>query len=645
LSSFTWPPEGGSGGAGVAIYPTFADFPASAPNGTPAIAADTSSLYIYSTTSNTWEFVGPATPVSFGAFGSSPNTDGGSASANVLTLQPADATHPGGISTGAQTLAGVKTFSSAPNFSSLTPSTALALDGSNNLVSSSTTGAELGYVHGVTSAIQTQLNGKQPTLTIGNFTDSTSAADGITVTNGTGAVIGSGTSIAQAQSSGSQNGYLSSTDWTTFNNKQATITTGNLTEATSSVLTITGGTGAVIGSGASIQVKQASGSVSGYLSSTDWTTFNNKQAAGTYLTSVAVASSNGFTGSSSGGATPTITLTTSITGVLKGNGTAISAATAGTDYSAGTSSLATGILKSTTTTGALTIATAGTDYVIPSGSITGTATNITASSNGSLTTLSSLSLPLSQTTGVLPIANGGTDNGSLPVTAGGIIYTDGTKFQNVGAGTANQILQSNGSGAPTWTNAGTNANTAQYSGYYPGSGSNMWSTNSTSYGAFTVNGTIPTITQVTNTNFGTVSNATSSDAGVNFTAPYTGVIKITVGASVTVGNSATEIISLRLYETTTSSVLGYSPAIDFSGGVFNASFPVSLYGYLSVTGGTTYNVVIQGKTTTGSASLEINGVGGDLQLGYVMEYTPASNVITSVSSSLVGALVTYGVYS
>lgn len=56
------------------------------------------------------------------------------------------------------------------------------------------------------------------------------------------------------------------------------ISTGNLTEATSSVLTITGGTGALISS-ASIQVKQASGSQSGFLSSTDWTTFNNKQSA------------------------------------------------------------------------------------------------------------------------------------------------------------------------------------------------------------------------------------------------------------------------------------------------------------------------------------------------------------------------------
>lgn len=50
------------------------------------------------------------------------------------------------------------------------------------------------------------------------------------------------------------------------------------------------------------------------------------------VTAVSVASANGFTGSSSGGATPALTLSTSISGVLKGNGAAISAAVAGTDY-------------------------------------------------------------------------------------------------------------------------------------------------------------------------------------------------------------------------------------------------------------------------------------------------------------------------
>lgn len=66
-------------------------------------------------------------------------------------------------------------------------------------------------------------------------------------------------------------------NWTpTF---EPALTKGNLTEATSSVLTITGGSNAVIGSGTTIQVKQSSATGSGFLSSTDWTTFNNKQNA------------------------------------------------------------------------------------------------------------------------------------------------------------------------------------------------------------------------------------------------------------------------------------------------------------------------------------------------------------------------------
>jgi len=79
-------------------------------------------------------------------------------------------------------------------------------------------------------------------------------------------------------------GKLSNTDWSTFNSKQNALTFGDLTEATSSILTILGGTGAVIGAGASIQVAQASGSTSGYLSSTDWNTFNGKQSALTFST-------------------------------------------------------------------------------------------------------------------------------------------------------------------------------------------------------------------------------------------------------------------------------------------------------------------------------------------------------------------------
>jgi len=94
------------------------------------------------------------------------------------------------------------------------------------------------------------------------------------------------------QSGAASDGYLSSTDWNTFNNKQAALTFGNLTEATSSVLTITGGTGAVIGAGTSIEVKQASGSQDGFLDSADWTTFNNKQNA---LSGTGIVKSTGGT--------------------------------------------------------------------------------------------------------------------------------------------------------------------------------------------------------------------------------------------------------------------------------------------------------------------------------------------------------------
>ena len=80
--------------------------------------------------------------------------------------------------------------------------------------------------------------------------------------------------------------------------KEPTLTKGNLTEATSSVLTITGGTTAVIGAGASIEVKQANTTTSGYLSSADWNTFNNKQTDITGSTDLTV---NSVTSTAQGG--------------------------------------------------------------------------------------------------------------------------------------------------------------------------------------------------------------------------------------------------------------------------------------------------------------------------------------------------------
>jgi len=93
--------------------------------------------------------------------------------------------------------------------------------------------------------------------------------------------------------------------------------------------------GVVIGGGAgAVPTSTAVGTATHVLTSNGAgvaPTFQAPASSGT-VTAVSVASTNGFAGSSSGGATPALTLSTSITGVLKGNGTALSAATAGTDY-------------------------------------------------------------------------------------------------------------------------------------------------------------------------------------------------------------------------------------------------------------------------------------------------------------------------
>ncbi|MCB9062508.1 MAG: hypothetical protein H6622_13380 [Halobacteriovoraceae bacterium] len=65
-------------------------------------------------------------------------------------------------------------------------------------------------------------------------------------------------------------------NFTALLGKEDSITKGDITESTSSVLTITGGSSSVIGSGVTIEVKKSDSSNNGYLSSTDWNTFNNK---------------------------------------------------------------------------------------------------------------------------------------------------------------------------------------------------------------------------------------------------------------------------------------------------------------------------------------------------------------------------------
>lgn len=183
------------------------------------------------------------------------------------------------------------------------------------------------------------------------------------------------------------------------------------------------------------------------------------------VTTVSVVSTNGLAGTvATATTTPAITLSTTVTGILQGNGTAISAA-------------------STTGTGAVVLAASptltapalGTPTALVGTNITGTAAGLTA---GTVTTNANMTgdvTSVGNTTtyaGVVPLNKGGTGtnaasanaafNALSPMTTGGDIIYGGasgvaTRLAN---GSSGQFLKSNGTTlAPTWS-AVTSASTA-----------------------------------------------------------------------------------------------------------------------------------------------------------------------------------------
>lgn len=162
-----------------------------------------------------------------------------------------------------------------------TANTAAAFDASKKLVSSATTDVELGYVHGVTSAIQTQLGTKVDTL----------AAVGA-VPNANGAVI-SGTTLTLEPADATNPGVVTAGAQTFGGAKvfSSTISASNLSGSNTGDVTLAA-VGAIPNanggslSGQALTLQPANTSFPGVLTAADWNTFNGKQAAGNYITAL-----------------------------------------------------------------------------------------------------------------------------------------------------------------------------------------------------------------------------------------------------------------------------------------------------------------------------------------------------------------------
>lgn len=155
--------------------------------------------------------------------------------------------------------------------------------------------------------------------------------------------------------------YYNGTNFTWYNATQTTATLNTFTSALKGLAPASGG------------------GTTNYLRADG--TWSAPVGSGGTVTSVSFVDDNGFEGTiTNPTTTPQITIGTDVTGILEGDGSGMFAATPGIDYTDGTSSLATGILKSTTGTGNISIAVAS-DFPTLNQNTTGNAATVTTNAN------------------------------------------------------------------------------------------------------------------------------------------------------------------------------------------------------------------------------------------------------------------------
>ena len=342
--------------------------------------------------------------------------------------------------------------------------------------------------------------------------------------------------------------------------------------------------GIVYGTGPALAVS-AAGTLGQVLTSAGAGTPTWSSAAAGTVTSVSVVSANGLAGTvATATTTPAITLSTTITGLLKGNGTAISAAASGTDYAPATSG--TSILYGDGS-GGFNNVTIGTGVAFSGGTLSatglgGTVTSVTGTapvvSSGGTTPAISMAAATTSVNGYLTSTDWNTFNGKQP--AGSYLVSGGA--------------------------LGT-----------PSSGT---VTNLTGTASININGTVGATTPATGA-FTTLGASTITTTGATVDLAQGGVTPI-----ITVGNASINAASyIRLNATNTYK----NWEIATNGYVVGLSFTPS-----TVAGGTTYttpvfNILDTGITITGT--LGATGVVTFSNYGAGAATFSAAGVISSVS--------------
>ena len=219
-----------------------------------------------------WTAVTTGTVNAVGSFGSTPNTKGMTISSGNINLEPADATNPGSVSTGTQTFAGAKTFSGAATFSSsgtgLAVTNNATVGGTLGVTGNTTLGGTLGVTGNTTVGGTLAVTGA---TTVSSIKYNDGQATPNTVTVQAPSTVTSSYTLKLPAAVGNADQVL-----TTDASGNLSWTTPAVTSAVSVTAPITNsGTGAA----PNISITQATTSTNGYLSSTDWNTFNSKQTA------------------------------------------------------------------------------------------------------------------------------------------------------------------------------------------------------------------------------------------------------------------------------------------------------------------------------------------------------------------------------